>query len=94
MYWGNGESRGTCDYSKINVSIVPEENYKFLEKDCLGYYGNIFLAVNMIFLISPIFPSTLVPFSESICNSKGHSKAWPFAIYCGVPGPSRLSVLY
>ncbi len=29
-----------------------------------GYYGDIFLAVNMISLIFPILPSTLVPFSH------------------------------
>ncbi len=69
-YW---EKWGTHDNSKINVSIVPMENYIFLERRGFpfsknivfhGYYGDIFLAVNMIFPIFPTFPCTLVPFSR------------------------------
>ena len=55
MYW---EKWGNRDYCKINVSIVPMENYIVFH----GYYGDIFLAVNMISPIFPTFPSTLVPF--------------------------------
>ena len=69
MYWKNGENMGNHDYSKINVPIVPMKNYIFLERKEASsfqqyivfhvYYGDIHLAVIMI---SPFFPSTLVPF--------------------------------
>ena len=38
MYWENEENRGNHDYSKINVSLVPNDNYILFH----GYYGDIF----------------------------------------------------
>ncbi len=69
----NGENRGNHDYSKINVYISThgklyifgKKRFPSLKKYIVfpGYYGEIFLAVNMISPIFPIFPSLLVPFS-------------------------------
>ena len=64
-YW---ERWGNHDYNKINVSIVPMEKlYIFGKKGFPSfrkyivfhwYYGDIFLAVNMISPIFSTFPST------------------------------------
>ncbi len=68
---GNRKNRGNHDYSKINVHSTQGKLYIFGKERLfsfqkyvvfLGYYGDIFLAVNMISPIFPIFPGTLAPF--------------------------------